>query len=66
MLADMQAPARLTDGTVIDYADGLFVGKYRGLKTVDHSGADAGFRSYLLRFPEQRTKTRSRGREAGR
>ena len=53
LLTEMQTPAKLNDGTVIDYSDGLSVGKYRGLKTIDHNGADAGFRSYLLRFPEQ-------------
>lgn len=53
LLARMQTPASLNDGTVIDYGDGVFIGNYRGLKTIDHSGADAGFRSYLLRFPEQ-------------
>jgi CubicO group peptidase (beta-lactamase class C family) len=53
LLARMQTPATLNDGTVIDYGDGVFVGNYRGLRSIDHSGADAGFRSYLLRFPDQ-------------
>jgi hypothetical protein len=26
---------------------------YRGLATVDHGGADAGYRADLLRFPQQ-------------
>lgn len=45
----------LTDGTDIPYAFGLTHGNYRGLPTVSHGGALAGFRSELLRFPEQRT-----------
>ena len=53
LLARMQTPGKLNDGSALDYADGLFVGDYRGLKTIDHSGADAGFRSYALRFPDQ-------------
>jgi CubicO group peptidase (beta-lactamase class C family) len=53
LLAQMQATAKLNDGTDTGYGDGLFAGSYRGLKTVDHDGADAGFRSYLLRFPDQ-------------
>ena len=53
LLARMQTPGKLDDGSALDYADGLFVGDYRGLKTVDHNGADAGFRSYALRFPDQ-------------
>jgi CubicO group peptidase (beta-lactamase class C family) len=44
----------LNGGKKIDYAFGLTVGKYRGLPTVGHSGSDAGYRSYLVRFPEQR------------
>ena len=53
LLARMQTPGKLDDGSALDYADGLFVGEYRGLRTVDHDGADAGFRSYALRFPDQ-------------
>jgi hypothetical protein len=43
----------LTNGESIPYAFGLVTGKYRGLDTVGHSGADAGYRSDLLRFPNQ-------------
>jgi CubicO group peptidase (beta-lactamase class C family) len=46
-------PGRLNNGKVLDYAFGLEHGKYRGLPTVDHGGADAGYRADLLRFPEQ-------------
>lgn len=53
LLAQMQTPEKLNDGSVLDYGDGLFVGDYRGLRTIDHNGADAGFRSYALRFPDQ-------------
>lgn len=53
LLARMQTPEKLDDGSVLDYADGLFVEEYRGLRMIDHDGADAGFRSYALRFPDQ-------------
>jgi CubicO group peptidase (beta-lactamase class C family) len=53
LLAQMQTPAKLNDGTATDYGDGVFAGSYRGLKTIGHDGADAGFRSNLLRFPDQ-------------
>lgn len=43
----------LNSGKVLDYASGLVHGKYRGLETVDHAGADAGYRADLLRFPQQ-------------
>jgi CubicO group peptidase (beta-lactamase class C family) len=44
---------KLNTGVDIDYASGLIHGKYRGLPTVDHNGADAGYRADLLRFPGQ-------------
>jgi hypothetical protein len=44
---------KLNSGKELDYASGLVHGKYRGLPTVDHGGADAGYRAELLRFPEQ-------------
>jgi CubicO group peptidase (beta-lactamase class C family) len=43
----------LIDGKQIDYALGVSVGKYRGLKTVGDNGADAGFRSAVVWFPDQ-------------
>lgn len=44
---------KLNDGTQIDYAAGLEHGTYRGLNVVDHGGADAGYRSDMIRFPDQ-------------
>jgi hypothetical protein len=44
---------KLNNGETLDYAFGLVVGKYKGLPTVDHGGADAGYRSDMTRFPEQ-------------
>lgn len=38
----------------INYAFGLSIGPYRGLKTVGHAGGDAGYRSFVFRFPEHR------------
>ena len=43
----------LNNGEVTDYASGLFVQKYKGLKTIRHGGAFVGFRAELLRFPDQ-------------
>ncbi|MCP4048850.1 MAG: serine hydrolase, partial [Gammaproteobacteria bacterium] len=42
-------PARLYGA---GYAGGLMLGEYRGLKTIGHSGGDAGFRSDIQWFPE--------------
>lgn len=45
---------KLTSGEALDYAAGLYVDSYRGLKTVRHGGSWAGYRAELLRFPEQK------------
>jgi len=55
LLATQQRTGRLTSGEDHHYAAGLFIGEYRGLRTVRHGGAWAGYRAELLRFPEQRT-----------
>ncbi len=52
-IARMQEQAVLTDGTKVPYALGLSIGEFRGLRTVSHSGSDAGFRSQVLWFPDQ-------------
>jgi CubicO group peptidase (beta-lactamase class C family) len=44
----------LNDGRTIDYAFGVVHGTYRGLATVSHNGADAGYRAAFVRFPDQR------------
>jgi len=44
----------LNNGTKLDYALGLVIGEYKGLKTVSHGGSWAGFRAALVRFPEQK------------
>jgi hypothetical protein len=54
IIDQMQVPGVLNGGAAIDYAMGLAVGKYKGLKIVEHSGGDAGYRSHLMRFPDQR------------
>ena len=54
-LDEMQTPGRLNDGTPIGYAMGLGVSEYRGLKQVTHSGSTAGYRAYLVRYPDQHT-----------
>lgn len=53
-IALMHAPGRLNSGRETAYAFGLELGRYRGLRTVGHSGHDAGYASMLLRFPDRR------------
>ena len=43
----------LNNGEVLDYASGLGISKYRGLKKISHGGAFVGYRAELIRFPEQ-------------
>lgn len=52
-LAEIQQTGKLNSGKPLEYAKGLFVSDYRGLKTVRHGGAWGGYRAELLRFPEQ-------------
>ena len=47
------ARGKLGSGELLDYACGLVVDEYRGLRRIGHSGADAGYRSYVGRFPDQ-------------
>jgi CubicO group peptidase (beta-lactamase class C family) len=53
MIRQMLERGTLGNGEPLSYAFGLFVGTYRGLATVDHSGSDAGYQSTILRFPDQ-------------
>ncbi len=43
----------LSNGDTTDYAHGLIKNEFGGLPMVSHGGADAGYRSQYLRFPEQ-------------
>ena len=53
LLAQQLQTGKLNNGQPLEYAFGLQVTKYRGLPIIDHSGADAGYRADLLRFPQQ-------------
>jgi CubicO group peptidase (beta-lactamase class C family) len=55
LLERAQTVGRLNGGRVLDYAAGLTIGEYRGLRTVRHGGSWAGYRADLLRFPDQKT-----------
>ncbi|MEO0339636.1 MAG: serine hydrolase, partial [Bacteroidota bacterium] len=53
IMDQMHEQGVLTNGDTISYAFGQVIGEWRGLKTISHGGADAGYRTQLLRFPEQ-------------
>ncbi len=54
VIEQMHQQGVLNNGEQISYALGLNIGEYRGLQTVGHSGSWRGFRSHLIRFPEQK------------
>jgi CubicO group peptidase (beta-lactamase class C family) len=54
LLKELLTRGVLNNGKPIGYALGLEVGSYRGLPTVEHDGALYGYRTGILRFPEQR------------
>jgi CubicO group peptidase (beta-lactamase class C family) len=49
----MHEEGLLNTGESSGYAFALNIGTYHGLRTVSHGGSLAGYRSILLRFPEQ-------------
>lgn len=51
---EQQTPGRFNDGRTHGYALGLYVGTYRGLREVYHSGSTAGYSAFLTRFPDER------------
>ncbi|NLR74365.1 serine hydrolase domain-containing protein [Leeia aquatica] len=54
LIVQMQTSATLNDGNATDYGGGLELDAYRGVRKIGHSGSDAGFRSNIARFPEQK------------
>jgi CubicO group peptidase (beta-lactamase class C family) len=53
LVKEMQQPGALNNSRQLRYAKGLFLRSYRGLPAIWHAGESGGYRSYLLRFPEQ-------------
>jgi len=53
LVNQLLTPGTLNSGEKLSYAFGLGVGTYMGLKMISHAGAFAGFRSQMIRFPEQ-------------
>jgi CubicO group peptidase (beta-lactamase class C family) len=51
-LQQMHTQGVLNSGRTIAYASGLFVGEYKGVREVQHSGGTAGYRGFLTRFPD--------------
>jgi CubicO group peptidase (beta-lactamase class C family) len=52
LLDEQQRPVHTSDGKERNYALGLYVGDYRGVRSVWHSGSTAAYRAHLSRFPD--------------
>ena len=50
----MNTLAKLNNGKTFGGALGQFTGNYKGLNEIQHGGADAGYRSFLTRFPDEK------------
>lgn len=50
---EMNTLEKLNNGETFGGAMGQFVSQYKGVEEISHGGADAGFRAYLARYPEQ-------------
>jgi CubicO group peptidase (beta-lactamase class C family) len=50
----LQTRARLNDGFEIEYAKGLIVTDYRGIREISHGGSTAGYQTFLARWPDER------------
>jgi CubicO group peptidase (beta-lactamase class C family) len=54
LVKELETRGVLNSGKPINYALGLFWATYRGLRVVGHDGALFGYRTQILRFPEQK------------
>jgi len=53
LIEKILTPGVLNSGEKLNYAFGLGVDQYKGLKMISHGGAFVGFRADMIRFPEQ-------------
>ncbi len=54
LVDQLETRGRLNDGFELEYAQGLGVTTYKGLREVSHGGSTAGYQTYLARFPTER------------
>jgi CubicO group peptidase (beta-lactamase class C family) len=54
LLKEMQTRGVLNNGKESSYALGLVLDTYRGLPVVEHNGANFGYRTEMIRFPQQK------------
>ena len=54
IIKNMHEEGLLNNGESSGYAHSVKINNYKGLKTVEHGGSFAGYRSVILRFPDER------------
>ncbi|MCX6543843.1 MAG: serine hydrolase [Acidobacteria bacterium] len=54
MVDQLQKRGRLNDGFENEYAQGLVVTDYRGVREVSHGGSTGGYQTFLARWPDER------------
>lgn len=52
LIAQITSPGKLADGTPVNYAFGLWRGKFAGHAAIMHTGSEAGFRTIFAHFPD--------------
>lgn len=65
IIESLNTRAVLNNGDTIAAAKGQFVGQYKGLNEISHGGADAGYRTFFTRFPDQNFSVAVFGNSAG-
>lgn len=54
LVESQQTKGKLNDGTTLFYGAGLMLGEFSGEPEISHSGATAGYRAWLARYPRTR------------
>jgi len=54
LVDQLETRGRLNDGFENEYAQGLVVTTYKGVREVSHGGSTAGYQTFLARYPDQR------------
>jgi CubicO group peptidase (beta-lactamase class C family) len=54
LVEELERRGRLNDGFENEYAEGLVVTTYKGVREISHGGSTAGYQTFLGRFPESR------------
>lgn len=53
LTAELEQRARLRNGFELDYARGLYINAYRGLREVQHGGYTGSYTAWVARYPDE-------------